>query len=308
MTQLISLGDLIGKGFKAIQDTWRPTLKYTIWFLLAPSLWYGLMFGSLLGSFIASTPDGGGMGSVGPVLTVFWIVSFIAMLVGLFYAWVCLMQYMLAYSKGENMANWKPRNPLSYLPGALWLYVLMCVPMVVAMLVVVLPAIVVRDQNISGLLVALLMLAATVFIIWLSTAFSQAHLLLLTDEARGIAALKGSLALVNGRWWATFWRLVVPMLVFYILASTIMSAVFMLIFMLGFVFLGGWAAIMGTVGSAEAAQGANIGFGLGGIVFIVLSIVIALGLSLVQAVTQTVFQADVISRLFWSLKHTKQTK
>lgn len=307
MTQLISLGDLIGKGFKAIQDTWRPTLKYTIWFLLAPGIWYALMFGSLLGSFAAGAS--GGMPAAGPVLTVFWIVSFIAMLVGLFYAWVCLMQYMLAYSKGENMANWKPRNPLSYLPGALWLYVLMCVPMIVAMLVVVLPAIVVRDQNISGLLVALFMLAAMVFIIWLSTAFSQAHLLLLTDEARGVAALKGSLALVNGRWWATFWRLVVPMLVFYILASTIMSAVFMLIFMLGFVFLGGWAAIMGTVGpSAEAARGANVGFGMGGILFIVLSAVIGIGLGLVQAVTQTVFQADVIARLFWSLKHTKQTK
>lgn len=310
MTELISVGDLIGKGLKAIQETWKPTLKYTIWFLLAPIAWYAFVLISILPALMASSVVDADISSVaGPVMIILWGVSFIVMMAGIFYAWVCLSQYMLAYAKGESMTNWKPRNPFSYLPGALWLYVLVCVPVFVGMLVAVLPAIVINNQNVASLLVALFMIAAVVFIIWLSIAFSQAFLLLINDEARGIAALKGSLELVNGRWWKTFWRLMLPNFVFYILVSTIMSAVFMLIFMLGFVFLGGWAAIMSaTEGSAEIARGANVGLGIGGIIFLIVAGLLGIVMSVAQTVAQVVFQMDVSARLFWSLKHTKHSK
>lgn len=310
MTQLISVGDLIGKGLKAIQETWRPTLKYTVWFLLAPILWYAFVLLSILPALMASSVAGPDvMGFAGPGMIILWGIGFIAMMAGLFYAWVCLTQYMLAYAKGENMATWKPRNPLSYLPGALWLYVLTCVPIFISMFVAILPALIIKNQNAAGLLVALFMIAAVVFMVWLSIAFSQSFLLLVNDEARGVAALKGSLELVNGRWWKTFWRLTLPNLVFYILVSTIMSAIFMLIFMLGFVFLGGWAAIMSATDSgAEVARGANVGLGIGGIVFLVLAGLLGIAMSVAQTVAQVIFQMDVSARLFWSLKHNKHSK
>lgn len=305
MTTLISIGDLLSKGFKAIQDTWRPTLKYTIWFLLAPGLWYSIFLGSMLGSLATTISESVVTGSpFSPVLIVFWSVSFFVMLVGLFYAYVCLTQYMLAYAKGENMANWKPKNPLSYLPGMLWLYVLTCVPVFVAGFIAVIPSLAVRDENVAGWLVALLMAAATVFIVWLSIAFSQAHLLLLTDEARGIAALKGSMELVNGRWWKTLWRIFVPSLVFSLVAGMIVWAVFMLMFVISFVFLGGWAAIM-SVGGAGAESGAAAGFGVGSMIMFGLFGLCGIVLALAHTVTQVIFQADVSARLFWSLKHSK---
>lgn len=303
MHTLISIGDLISKGLTAVKETWKPTLKYTIWFLLAPLLWYGLVLISLFPAMLIAGEGALATPSLGIGLFFLWAISFIAMMLGLFYAWIALAQYMLAYAKGESMTEWKPREPLSYVPGMFWISLLCSLPVFAVSFVAILPALAVNDANVAGLLVALLMIAAMVFIIWMSVAFSQAYYLLLTDKARGIAALKGSLALVNGRWWQTLWRLLIPALLFYMLASMIIGAVFLVMFMILFVFVGGWAAIMSTSGAD--AGGANLGFGIVGIILMIVFGLIAFVISIAQSIAQVLFQADVGARTFWSLEATK---
>ena len=105
MKPLISIGDLMSFGFQAIKDTWKPTLKYSIWFFLLPLIYYVVItVMALAGAF-----SGGGVG-VGLAFWIVYFVGMIAMILGLLWAAISLFQYMLAYASGTNMKSWKPKH------------------------------------------------------------------------------------------------------------------------------------------------------------------------------------------------------
>lgn len=298
---LISIGDLITNGLKDIQKTWKPTLKYTVWFFLAPIIFSVVVFLALLAGGLSGTePNGAIFALIG--------IGYIALIVGLVWATVALMRYLIEHVQGHNMAKWKPKeSALMYLPRLLWVGVLAGLPVIAAWVVAYLPLFLVQDSNAAGILMAVLFIAALVFTVWIGVVFSQAYLIVLTDEARGIEALKRSYDMVLGRWWKTLWRLFVPNLVFQLIVGMIMGLFYAVIFMIGFALFGGWLASLGATQDIgiEAARASNVGFGFLGIVFAFLIGVAALLLMVVQVIAQAIYQASVSARLFFSLKHTK---
>ncbi|KAA0205950.1 hypothetical protein EDM68_03715 [Candidatus Uhrbacteria bacterium] len=301
MTSLISIGDLITNGLKDIQKTWKPTLKYTVWFFLAPLLFVIFTWISLLATGLGGAQPGMGLFGL-------FILGYIALILGLVWASIALMQHVIGHAQGHDMGKRKPEKPaLSYLPSLLWVTILATLPAVAAWIIAYLPLFFARDSNAAGILLAVLFLAALVFTIWIGVSFSQSYLLVLTDEARGVAAIKRSYALVRGRWWKTLWRILVPNLAFQLIVWTILSLFYGAIFMIGFALFGGWLASLGIgqEAGAEAARAANVGFGLLGILFGFLILLAGMLLFAAQIIAQAIYQASVAARLFFSLRSTK---
>lgn len=67
----------------------------------------------------------------------------------------------------------------------------------------------------------LLIIPGIIFSLW----YSFILYVLVLDDKRGWSALSASKALVSGRWWATWWRLFIPSLVFGIATSLISSGI-----------------------------------------------------------------------------------
>lgn len=301
MTSLISIGDLITHGLKDIQHTWKPTLKYTVWFFLAPAIFALVAFLLLIaGSASGTEPNGAILALIG--------IGYVALIVGLVWATIALMRYLIEHVQGHNLSKWKPKeSALMYLPRLLWVSILAGLPVLAAWIVAYLPLFVAQDSNTAGILMAVLIIAALAFTVWISVAFSQAYFLVLTDEARGVEALKRSYAMVLGRWWKTLWRLFVPNLVFQLILGMIMGLFYTIIFFIGFALFGGWLASLGATQEIgmEAARASNVGFGVLGIAFAFLIGVAALLIMIAQIIAQAIYQASVSARLFFSLKHVK---
>jgi hypothetical protein len=103
MKPLISIGDLMSFGFKAVKETWKPTLKYTIWFVILPLAYYLVLM-------LAAFGLGFGGHAANPVFWFVYVVGMIVMVLGLIWAVISVFKYMLAYAHGENMKNWKPKK------------------------------------------------------------------------------------------------------------------------------------------------------------------------------------------------------
>jgi hypothetical protein len=194
-----------------------------------------------------------------------------------------------------------------YVPGLIWIGLLNAVAVLAAWVIAFLPAFFAGDSNMAGVLMALLIIAAIAFTVWFIVTFSQATFFLLTDESRGIRALKDSFKLVDGRWWKTLWRLLVPNIVFQIVVAVAVSIVYMVFFMLGFALLGGWMTSLGVsqdVGM-DAMRASSVGFGLVGVVLGIIFFVAMILVFAIEIVAQSIFQGSVSARLFHSLKATK---
>jgi len=64
---------------------------------------------------------------------------------------------------------------------------------------------------------------------WLSVLFSFAPFVLVEQNRRGTQALAASAELVHGRWWMTFWRLLVPALAVTVLALLVSLALYFVV-------------------------------------------------------------------------------
>src|SRR6185369_4308039 len=216
MKPLISIGDLMSFGFQAIKDTWKPTLKYSVWFFILPLAYYIIL--AIMGVGGAFAPGVG----LGMAFWLFYFVGLIVMILGMIWAAIGLFQYMLAYAGGADMKTWKPKqSPLNYLPGLLWIGILSALPAIGVMIIAMLPVMIVRHSAAGVLLSVLLVILAIPVLIWIGTLFSQAQILLLNDEARGVDAIKKSITLVEKRWGAVFGRIFVPTIVFLLVLMAI---------------------------------------------------------------------------------------
>ncbi|HVM90516.1 MAG TPA: hypothetical protein VMU11_01285 [Verrucomicrobiae bacterium] len=305
MKPLISISDLMSFGFTAIKETWKPTLKYSIWFFILPLAYYLLLTVAGLAGAVGSR----GMGP-GPA---FWLVYFVGMAVmvlGLIWAAIGLFQYMLAYTHGQNMKTWKPkRAALSYLPGLLWIAVLSALPAIGSMIIVALPMLLARRTAAGILLSLVLFLIAIPFLAWIGTLFSQAQILLLNDEARGLEAIRKSIDLVQKRWGAVFARIFVPVILFVLIVMVIQMVLVFVGIILFVSLLGGWAAFAGVASQGreglEALRGAGVGFGLVSILILLAYGVFAFVVAIATRIAQLLFQTSVSAKLFHSLKESK---
>ena len=165
----------------------------------------------------------------------------------------------------------------------------------------------VKELAILFLIVALMVIVTTagtiLFIIpgiWIGTLISFSVFLFLEDHKTGVSALKASKALVQGRWWATFGRRVVPGLVS---SAAAMAAMF--IFVFGALIA---SAILFGIGYAlqlviTAALFDKILMAIGVIWLILLLIALIVG-GLLLSVCATLFNAVVSAKLFHALKQT----
>lgn len=71
----------------------------------------------------------------------------------------------------------------------------------------------------------LLVIPALVFIVWFK--FAMNHLII--DDIHGFDALRASKKLVDGRWWAVLFRIVIPTIFYYVAASFALKLLYLLI-------------------------------------------------------------------------------
>jgi len=289
-------------GFQAIKETWKPTLKYTMWFLILPLAYYALLAIVAVGGAYS---HGVGM--------LFWLVYFgglIVMILGMIWAVIGLFQYMIAYAEGANMKTWKPKQPaLNYLPGLIWIGILSAVPAIGVMIVATLPMMLARRTAAGTLLSLLLVLVAIPVLIWIGTLFSQAQILFLNNEASGIEAIKKSISLTQKRWGAVFARVFVPTLVFTLIIMAIQMAIVFVGAILFVSLLGGWAAFAGIASNGreglDALRGTNVGFGIVSILILLAYGIVAFIVGIATRIAQVLYQGAVSAKLFHSLKETK---
>jgi hypothetical protein len=216
---------------------------------------------------------------------------------------------MLAYAHGTNMKNWEPKeNPLSFVPGLAWIGILMIVPIYAAFGVAFVPLLVIERPALAFSLVALLYIAAFVFTIWFSTLASQAHGFLMVDGIHGIAAMKKSMEVVQGRWWAVFARLFVPQLLFQFIIMSIVMAYIIIGFVIMAIFFSGWSIGMNAAfqeGASEGMRMTNMGIGLVGIVFLIVYGLLGLVIQVVGLIAQILFQSGIGAKVFYSLKESR---
>jgi len=191
----------------------------------------------------------------------------------------------------------------------IWIGILSGLPALGVMIVATLPSMLVRDSAAGVLLSILLILVAIPVLIWIGTLFSQAQILLLTDEARGVEAIKKSIAMVQKRWGAVFARIFVPMLVFVLIAMAIQMVLVFIGMILFVSLLGGWAAFVGAASNGkeglDALRGANVGFGIVSILILLGYGIVAFVVSIATRISQLIYQAAVSAKLFHSLKESK---
>jgi hypothetical protein len=301
MKPLISIGDLMNFGFTAIKETWKPTLKYYIWFFVLPLAFYLLLALMAVAGFVQP-----GIGP-GVVFLVVYFVGLIVLILGLIWAAIALFQYMLAYAHGQNMKTWKAKKAaLSYLPGLLWIAILSSLPAIGTMIIVSLPMMFARRSAAGLLLTLLLFLVAIPFLIWIGTLFSQAQLLFLNDEASGLDAIKKSIDLVQKRWGAVFVSILVPAVVFVFIVMAIQMVLFFIGIFLFVSLLGSWAAVAGMLAHGregfDGLRGA--GFGVFSLLVLMAYFVFAFVTAIATRIAQLLYQTAVSAKLFFSIKES----
>ena len=201
---LISISAVIGESWQLFLKTWNETFKRSVWLLLAPAL-------MLVAALLSRTRPALGMGLL-PFLFILQIVLVM---------WVNIRatRLILARDGGSELPKDERRTSWSYFWPFLWVSILSGLAVMGGTVLLVLPG------------------------IWLGVSLAFSLYFLLEDNIRGTQALAASHALVKGRWWKTFWRFVIPGLVFTLLILVVSGSVSaILAFSVG---ADKWLALMG---------------------------------------------------------------
>lgn len=166
---LIHIGVLIQSSWNDFLKRWKHTLEYSIRYLVASLI---IFAGTLLVRENIETRW--------PILVVAGILAGLIAL----HATILLGRLILLEDRGATFDREKERKHAwtLFLPF-LWVSLLRFLASLGGLVLFILPG------------------------IWLSIALAFSSFLVLEGKARGNQALAGSLHLVKGRWWATFWRL-----------------------------------------------------------------------------------------------------
>ncbi len=196
---------------------WQKTLNITIWFVYIGFIRFALYAS---GSTSSSSP-----------LTLLSLPIELGAIVISCWVSIRLVRYILSLEAGTEAAQTPEES------SAAW-------PLVLPMLWI-------------GVLEAVIVLGGFILLVipgmYLAIALSFSNLFLLEKNLRGIPALAASRALVKGRWWSTFWRILVGGIVFGGIIGLVTSIIFAI-----FASLAGETVVngMATWGTQPLVEGA----------------------------------------------------
>ncbi len=179
--------DLITDSWRAYVKNWNETFKVSIWFL-----YFGLV--TFAGAVLLKVS-----GSSAFVLTDAILGVIVA--VGYIWAGIRLIQAVLDLEAGRKVSLdiKMSQKAGGLILSVLWVAVLQLAVIIGGFLLLIVPG------------------------IYLALALSFSQVMLIDGDQRGFAALAASRALVKGRWWATFWRLLAGNVVFGLVLGLLMS-------------------------------------------------------------------------------------
>lgn len=180
------IGQLIAQSWEDFLRHWERTLSVSMWLLLAPALLLPVIF---LNNAFSDFSDlyATAVSIIGLVVSV-WVSIRLSLIV-------------LAQNRGSEPDKDERQKAWAFFWPYLWVNILSGLAILGGSLVFVLPG------------------------IWLSVTLMFARYVVLDSNTRGTQALATSHVLVKGRWWATFWRLVLPGLLFFGLLIIVTSFV-----------------------------------------------------------------------------------
>lgn len=186
MSRLLSISELIRESWSAFATTWHKTLRITIWFLVLPAI-----------TFIAVAATRANIETSQALFTVLSLAKFIVLL----WATVRLYRWLLTQEKHIPEPAQEARTAWKFVPSLLWTSILKGLAIIGGSLLFVFPG------------------------IWIAILLQFAEIYLIGENLHGTKALAASYQLVKGRWWATFWRLVIPGLLFLVLSILLVGII-----------------------------------------------------------------------------------
>jgi hypothetical protein len=188
---LIPIGTLIQSSWTDFLKRWKHTLEYSIRYLVASLVLFG-------GTLLANT----NVSLRWPAMLVSGLIAGVIIL----HATILLGRLVLLEDRGEVFDRTKEAQGARklFLPF-LWVSILRGLATLGGFVVFVLPG------------------------IWLSISLAFSSFLVLEGNLRGTQALSGSLHLVKGRWWPTFWRMLIANAFFGLLYVVALNIIVMVI-------------------------------------------------------------------------------
>ena len=220
MSNLISVGKIIDTTWNHYAKHIQTLMRVTLWLFLVSAI-------SIL--WIMVKPGESIEISTSEILTqsIFGLATFvISMTVG-FWIFLTLLQVINATetkksvdTKQAGKKSWKLFIAYTWVISLKFLAT-------IAPLLLILPGLIIIALNITGplipwlsaigiLLTFLGVILAFMGVVYISTIFQYAEYSLVFENVKGTAALKAAKQLVNGRFWATIWRIIIPKIVFVI--------------------------------------------------------------------------------------------
>ncbi|HEU0050890.1 MAG TPA: hypothetical protein VFQ60_02420 [Patescibacteria group bacterium] len=176
--------DLISETWNDYKKHWNPSLPISAWFLAGPAIFLIL---TLIAQFFPSFYSA--------AIVIGSAVNFVFLL----WTTVRLSVWLLAKDQGKE----PPKNEKQFAGAVLlsffWIAILDSLATLGGFILFVLPG------------------------IWLLILFKFWPYAFLEDGRGGIQALAASATLVKGRWWQTFWRIIIPEFLFFVLFTAVMA-------------------------------------------------------------------------------------
>ncbi|MFH1631403.1 MAG: hypothetical protein ABIA47_00035 [bacterium] len=239
MPQLISVGQVIDQSWDFFTKHFQTLMKISLWSFVISIVWIiGTIFApigdpalSILGGFTAAE----GAGIIIMALASFPIAPIISV-----WILVTLMMTVAPLVAGKKVnaremfkGGWKMFVPYVWVALLKGLVLLLPALLLVPGIVLIFVNASVEGGAVLGAISVLLTfagaLAGVVISIMLTIELNFIGFELILENNRGGKALSASRALVKGRFWKTFWRLIIPKLVFYF-GGFLVQAVLMVLF------------------------------------------------------------------------------
>ncbi len=249
MANLISIGQLIDRSWDHYSAFFKQLMKISLWAFILPALMIIRMLlvpsDEVLSLAYLFSGYGGVLMWVGIVFAI--LVSAIAVPAITIWIYINLVKAIESQNKKKSISfkelrkyGWK--TFFSYL----WVAILKALITALPLLLLV-PGIVLIFSNIyydggtflgavSNLIMLVGVVAALVLMIMLGVKLGFSAFERLIANKRGIRAVKGSYRLVHGRFWKTFWRLLITKIVFGIGAGLLHVIIIMLVVGIEFAF------------------------------------------------------------------------
>lgn len=236
MAKLISIGQIIDRSWQHYTHNLKELLKISLWFFLIPLM---LIIGFFLAPDNLTYLPSGSMSA----LAVFGLIlraSASLIIAPVTAVWVFLNLVIMidnqVHNKKFDRSATNRRAWRLFLPY-LWVTFLKYLVIVAPFLLIV-PGMALIFLNLlteSGLIVGTLSIFLTflgtilafIFVVKFSVELAFVKFDFVLADGRGPSTIRHSRALTRGRWWATFWRLVLPYLLFglgFFIASWVLAA------------------------------------------------------------------------------------